>query len=566
MRLMRYLEHSELGRGLWTFRREFLWVGLFSLVANLLMLTPTLYMLQVFDRVMLSQSEVTLITLTLVMVLFTAVMAIAELVRSRLLVRAGVRFDEALNARVFDASFSAHLAQDGASATRAFSDLTNLRQFLTGNGVFTFFDLPWMPIYLAVLFLMHPLLGWAGIGFTLLLIALAIGSHWLTSTLHERSSDSELQANSYLGSKLRHAEAVESMGMLPNLRRRWIGLVATQFHRREQSHEQQHRMQALGKFLQYSQQSLILALGAWLAVRGEISLGAMIASNALMANALRPISSLVGTWKQFIEARQAYKRLDKVIGQYPDGGRYHTADTVRGVVELRQLVATAPGSDTTILKGLTIEFRPGEVVGIVGPSGAGKSTLARCLLGVWPTTRGHVLLDGTPIGKWDRDRLGPHIGYLPQDIELLEGSVAENICRFGEIDSDKVIDAAKLAGIHEMIQHLPQGYDTPLGQAGGILSGGQRQRLALARALYGMPDLVVLDEPNANLDDAGEAALMVAISELKKAGKTVFMVLHQRNLLALADRVLVLNNGSVAQFGVMDIHARTDALPQPRTA
>jgi len=566
MRLMRYLEHSELGRGLWTFRREFLWVGLFSLVANLLMLTPTLYMLQVFDRVMLSQSEVTLITLTLVMVLFTVVMAIAELVRSRLLVRAGVRFDEALNARVFDASFSAHLAQDGASATRAFSDLTNLRQFLTGNGVFTFFDLPWMPIYLAVLFLMHPLLGWAGIGFTLLLIALAIGSHWLTSTLHERSSDSELQANSYLGSKLRHAEAVESMGMLPNLRRRWIGLVATQFHRREQSHEQQHRMQALGKFLQYSQQSLILALGAWLAVRGEISLGAMIASNALMANALRPISSLVGTWKQFIEARQAYKRLDKVIGQYPDGGRYHTADTVRGVVELRQLVATAPGSDTTILKGLTIEFRPGEVVGIVGPSGAGKSTLARCLLGVWPTTRGHVLLDGTPIGKWDRDRLGPHIGYLPQDIELLEGSVAENICRFGEIDSDKVIDAAKLAGIHEMIQHLPQGYDTPLGQAGGILSGGQRQRLALARALYGMPDLVVLDEPNANLDDAGEAALMVAISELKKAGKTVFMVLHQRNLLALADRVLVLNNGSVAQFGVMDIHARTDALPQPRTA
>jgi ATP-binding cassette subfamily C exporter for protease/lipase len=563
---MRYLERSELGRGLWTFRREFLWVGLFSLVANLLMLTPTLYMLQVFDRVMLSQSEVTLITVTLVMVLFTAVMAIAELVRSRLLVRAGVRFDEALNARVFDASFSAHLAQDGASATRAFSDLTNLRQFLTGNGVFTFFDLPWMPIYLAVLFLMHPLLGWAGIGFTLLLVALAIGSHWLTSTLHERASDSELQANSYLGGKLRHAEAVESMGMLPNLRRRWIGLVATQFHRREQSHEQQHRMQALGKFLQYSQQSLILALGAWLAVRGEISLGAMIASNALMANALRPISSLVGTWKQFIEARHAYRRLDKVIGEYPDGGRYHTADTVRGEVALRQLVATAPGSDTAILKGLNIEFRPGEVVGIVGPSGAGKSTLARCLLGVWPTTRGHVLLDGTPIGKWDRDLLGPHIGYLPQDIELLEGSVAENICRFGEIDSDKVIDAAKLAGIHEMIQHLPQGYDTPLGQAGGILSGGQRQRLALARALYGMPDLVVLDEPNANLDDAGEAALMVAISELKKAGKTVFMVLHQRNLLALADRVLVLNNGSVAQFGVMDIHARTDALPQPRTA
>lgn len=566
MNLIASLTRTELGRGLWTFRKEFLWVGLFSLVANLLMLTPTLYMLQVFDRVMLSQSEVTLIAVTLVMVLFTAVMAIAELVRSRLLVRAGVRFDEALNARVFDASFSAHLAQDGASATRAFSDLTNLRQFLTGNGVFTFFDLPWMPIYLAVLFLMHPLLGWAGIVFTLLLIALAIGSHLFTSSLHERASDSELQANGYLSGKLRHAEAVESMGMLPNLRRRWIGLVATQFHRREQSHGQQHRIQALGKFMQYSQQSLILALGAWLAIRGEISLGAMIASNALLSNALRPISSLVGTWKQFVEARQAYSRLDQVISDYPDGGRFHSADRVTGQVELRQLVAIAPGSDTKILKGLTLEFRPGEVVGIVGPSGAGKSTLARCLLGVWPKTSGQMLLDGIDISKWDRDRLGPHIGYLPQDIELLEGSVAENICRFGEIDSDEVINAAKRAGIHDMIQHLPQGYDTPLGQAGGLLSGGQRQRLALARALYGMPDLVVLDEPNANLDDVGEVALMKAIVELKQAGKTVFMVLHQRNLLALADRVLVLNNGSVAQFGVMEAAARPDTLPQPRTA
>jgi ATP-binding cassette subfamily C exporter for protease/lipase len=566
MKHLSFLVRSELGRGLWTFRREFLWIGLFSLVANLLMLTPTLYMLQVFDRVMQSQSEVTLITLTLVMVLFTGVMAIAELVRSRLLVRAGVRFDEALNARVFDASFAAHLAQDGASATAVFSDLTNLRQFLTGNGIFTFFDLPWMPIYLAVLFLMHPLLGWAGIGFTLMMIALALGSHWLTAKLHERAIDSELQANTYLGSKLRHAEAAESMGMLPNLRRRWIGLVATQFHRREQSHEQQHRMQALGKFMQYSQQSLILALGAWLAIRGEISLGAMIASNVLMANALRPISSLVGTWKQFIEARQAFSRLGKVISDYPDVGRKHSADKVRGAVELRQLVAHAPGTDNAILKGLNIEFHAGEVVGIVGPSGAGKSTLARCLLGVWPMTRGQVMLDGTDISKWDRDQLGPHIGYLPQDIELLEGSVAENICRFGEIDSDKVIEAAKRAGIHEMIQHLPQGYDTPLGQAGGILSGGQRQRLALARALYGMPDLVVLDEPNANLDDVGEVALMQAITELKQAGKTIFMVLHQRNLLALADRVLVLNNGSVAQFGVMDLNARSEASIQAGTA
>jgi ATP-binding cassette subfamily C exporter for protease/lipase len=324
-------------------------------------------------------------------------------------------------------------------------------------------------------------------------------------------------------------------------------------------------MQAIGKFIQYSQQSLILALGAWLAIRGEISLGAMIASNALMSNALRPISSLVGTWKQFIEARQAYFRLEKLIGEYPDGNDAYTTDQVNGQVTLRQLVAIAPRSDTKILKGLNLEFRPGEVIGIVGPSGAGKSTLARCLVGVWPATTGDVLLDGVNIKKWNSERLGPHIGYLPQEIELMEGSIVDNICRFGESITEQVIDAAKRAGIHEMIQHLPQGYDTPIGQAGALLSGGQRQRLALARALYGMPNLVVLDEPNANLDDVGEVALIKAIGELKQAGKTVFMVLHTRNLLALADRILVLDNGNVAQFGAMDIGAQPSSFTQLRT-
>ncbi len=544
---------SELVRGLWTFRTEILWVGLFSFVANLLMLTPTLYMLQVFDRVMLSQNVFTLLVLTLVMILFSTVMAIAEWARTRLLVRAGVRFDQALNARVFDASFAAHLSQDGASGTRAFSDLTNLRQFLTGSGVITFFDLPWLPIYLSVLFLMHPWLGWAGVVFTLFFITLAIGGHLLTASLHESAADSELQANSYLAGKLRHAEVVESMGMRPNLRRRWIRLTGIQFHRRAQSHKQQQRIQALGKFIQYSQQSLILSIGAWLAIQSEISLGAMIASNALMANALRPINGLVSTWKQFVEARLAFSRLDKLINDYPGGIGLHGAGHVAGQLELRNLVALAPSSKALILKELNFVCGPGEVICIVGPSGAGKSTLIRCLVGIWPNTTGEVLLDGIDFGQWDRDILGPNIGYLPQDVELLEGTVAENICRFGDIDANKVIDAAQRAGVHEMIQHLPQGYDTPLSQGGGLLSGGQRQRLALARALYGMPALVALDEPNANLDDVGEAALIKAIFDLKRAGKTVFMVLHQPHLLALADRVLILNNGTIEKFGRMDV-------------
>jgi ATP-binding cassette subfamily C exporter for protease/lipase len=565
MNLVRAPFRSELGRGLWTFRTEVLWVGFFGLVANLLMLTPTLYMLQVFDRVMLSQNELTLLAVTLVMILFVTVMAVAEWVRSRLLVRAGVRFDEALNARVFDASFAAHLAQDGPSATRAFVDLTNLRQFLTGPGIITFFDLPWLPIYLGVLFVMHPWLGWTGVAFTLVFVGLAIGGHLLTASLHEIAADSELQANSYLSGKLRHTEVVESMGMIPNLRRRWIGLVERQFQGREQSHQQQQRIQALGKFLQYSQQSLILSLGAWLAIRGEISLGAMIASNALMANALRPINSLVGTWKQLIEARLAYKRLDKVIADYPDSIRPYIANHVAGQLEIRNLVAVAPGSKVKILKGLSFVCDPGEVIGIVGPSGAGKSTLIRCLIGVWPNTAGEVLLDGINIGQWDRDFLGPHIGYLPQDIELLEGTVAENICRFGETDTDKVIEAAQRAGIHEMIQRLPQGYDTPLLHAGGLFSGGQRQRLALARALYGMPTLVALDEPNANLDDVGEAALAKAILELKRAGKTVFMVLHQPHLLSLADRVLILNKGVIEKIARKDMVTKSEEFSKPKT-
>ncbi len=557
---------SALGRSLWTFRKEFLWVGIFSLIANILTLTPTLYMLQVFDRVMLSQSEFTLISLTLILVLFVAVMAFAEWLRSRLLVRAGVRFDEHLNSRVFDTNFQANMNGSDAAASKAFSDLTNLRQFLTGNGVFTFFDLPWTPIYLVVLFIMHPLLGWVGIGFTILLGTMAVFSHRLTTKLYERAGDGEMEATAYLSGKLRNAEIVEALGMLGHLRQRWLGIYSNQIERRHAVHDMAHKVQALTKFVQYSQQSLILALGAWLVIRGELTAGGMIASNALMSNALRPISVLVGTWKQFIEARLAFVRLENLLDAYPEQEDGHSSNNVRGQLSLRKLVATAETRTTPILKGLDIEFRAGEVIGILGPSGAGKSTLARCLIGIWPQVSGKVLLDGVEIRDWSRNALGPHIGYLPQDIELFDGTVAENISRFGEIDSELVIEAARRTDIHDMVLRLPMGYDTPMGMAGKLLSGGQRQRVGLARAVYGSPDLVVLDEPNANLDDMGEAALYKTIRELKEAGKTVFMILHQRSLLALADRVLILNDGNIAQFGKLEIGGSPAPIEQTRTA
>lgn len=547
------LARSELGRSIWTFRREFVWVGVFSFFCNLLLLSPTLYMLQVFDRVMLSQNEFTLIGLTLIAVLFFAVMGFAEWVRSRLLVRAGVRFDEFLNSRVFKSSFDANLNLMASNPVQSFSDLTNLRQFLTGNGIFALFDTPWTPIYMAVLFMIHPWLGALSIVLTCVLGFLAWFSHKLTAAGSVQASDAVVKSNTYLQGKLAHVETVVSLGMLANLRRHWLMLYSDQSEKSLTAIDLQHQVQALVKFVQYTQQSLILAMGAWLAIRGEISAGAMVASNALAANALRPIGTLVSTWRQFADAQASYLRLEQLMKKYPDRGAVHVADEVRGQITLRQLVASAPGRQRPILQGLDVSFNAGEVVAIVGPSGAGKSTLARCIIGIWPDVQGQVLLDGHDINAWARDDLGPHLGYLPQDIELFEGTIAENIGRFGDLQSELVIDAAKRTGIHDMILRFPKGYDTPMGVAGGMLSGGQRQRVGLARAIYGNPALVVLDEPNANLDDVGEAALIRTVQNLRQEGKTVFMVVHQRNLLSVADRVLVLNDGMITQFGKLAV-------------
>jgi len=554
----------SLTRSLLAFKKEFLWVGFFSLIANVLTLSPTLYMLQIFDRVMMSQSEVTLVTLTIIIAVFVMVMAFAEWIRSRLLVRAGVRFDEQLNTRIFLASFQSQLEQSRSDEANSFAGLTRLRQFLTGNGIIALFDLPWMPVYLGVLFAMHPLLGWFGISFTLVLGAFAFMSSKLTSKKLERATSAESETTSYLAGKLRNAEVVEAMGMLNNLKRRWLMLYRAHANAQWLAQERAGQISAFSKFLQYSQQSLVLSLGAWLAIRGELTLGAMIASNVLMGNALRPIGILVGTWKEFVQARQSYRHISDLLEKYPERSAGHITNKVDGQLTLEGLCAYARQREKPILDHIDARFEAGEVIGIIGPSGAGKSTLARCLIGIWPQTVGKVILDGVDIRAWSAEALGPHIGYLPQDIELFDGTVAENICRFGDIDSEAIIDAAKRADIHELILRLPAGYDTPIGQAGKLLSGGQRQRLALARAIFGSPDLVVLDEPNANLDDVGEAALSRAINDLKAANKTVFIVLHQRNLLALADRVLVMEGGRIARLGKLDISGTSGQLSQAR--
>ena len=544
-----FFQQSQLARILWSFRREFAVVGLLSMVANLLMLSPTLYMLQIYDRVMISQSQLTLLMLSLIIILFVAVLAFAEWIRTRLLVRAGVRFDEALNGRLFRAGFRAELEQSGHNPSQALSDLTNIRQFLTGNGTIAFFDAPWTPIYIGVSFMLHPVLGWLSIVFVTNLVVIAIVSQRLSAKPVAAASKAEVEVNTFLFSKLRNSEVIESMGMLADLRSRWAG--RHQHHLSLQSLAQAvtRRTTALMKFLRFTQQSLSLAAGAMLTIHGEISVGSMIAANVLMSRASQPIEAIVANWAGFLSARSAYGRIGSLLEAHPEEARGQRVLLPTGQAVLQGVVATAPNRPEPILKTLDKEFPAGQLTAIIGPSGAGKSTLARVLVGIWPYTEGQVLFDGHPLQSWDRAALGPAIGYLPQDIELFEGTIAENIARFGELDSPKVIEAAQHAGVHEMILRMPKGYDTSIGEAGAFLSGGQRQRIGLARALYGDPRLIVLDEPNANLDDAGDAALIEAIRELKAHGRTVFIVTHRFNVLALADRVLLLHNGVVQADG-----------------
>ncbi len=553
MKTLPFFKRSELTATLWSFRQAFFMAGFFSLVSNLLMLTPTLYMLEVYDRILASRSELTLLAMSLLALGLFGVMALAEWLRTRVLVRAGLDLDERLGTQVFQASFAASLSQALTAPARAFQDLLQVRQFLTGQGIFAMFDVPWVPIYLAVLFLLHPWLGVLGLVFALVQALLAGWGHHLAQTPFEAAAAANLEAGNFLQSKLRNAELIESMGMLGNLRQRW-----RQRHRAALSHAQSsqditQRLLAWGKFIRYCQQSLALGAGALLVIDGKLSPGGMIAASVLMNRALAPIEQIAAGWRGLSRAAAAFVRLEKLLADFPPHLATQSPVALRGQLDLRGVVATAPGRVNPILANIDLTVASGTVLVILGPSGAGKSTLARVMMGIWPDLAGEVLLDGRPMHHSDRAGLGPHLGYLPQDIELFEGSLAENIARFGKINPEKVIEAARNTGLHDMILRLPKGYDTPIGEAGALLSGGQRQRVALARAIYGSPALMVLDEPNANLDDAGEVALINTVQHMKSKGGTVVVITHRPSILAVADRALLLVEGRVQAEGPRDV-------------
>lgn len=543
---------DELSSVLWGLRREFMVVGVFSMVVNLLMLTPTIYMLQVYDRVMVSQSHLTLLVVSLICLFLFGVMAFSEWARSILLVRTGVKLDQLLSHRVFKGTFLAYLNPSDSAPAKAFNDLTAMRQFLTGNGVFAFFDSPWVPIYVAVLFLLHPWLGVLALLFAVVQGAIAWFGHSLSKEAQLISSRAQAETQGFLGSKLRNVDVLVSMGMLEGLYRRWRDKQLKALLLAGDAQGKTGALTALSKFVRYTQQSLSLGAGAWLVVVGEISPGAMIAANVLMTRALAPIDLLVSTWPSFLTTKDAFERLRTLLQLSAPGRTDVMQNRPVGQLTLEKVAVRLPGRDKPVLQGVSFVALPGTVTVVLGPSGSGKSTLARAMMGIGQMPEGQVLLDGRAITDWTRESLGPYVGYLPQDIELFDGTVAENIARIGEVDSPAVIAAAEAAGLHQMILRFPKGYDTPMGQAGAFLSGGQRQRIGLARALYGEPSLVVLDEPNANLDDEGEKALMNAVLLLKNKGATVILISHRPGVLAVADRVVILQDGQLVASGPRD--------------
>lgn len=557
---------NPLHQALATCRSSFFTVGFFSMCINILMLVPAIYMLQVYDRVITSGSESTLLMLTLVLILMMFTLGGLEWVRAKILVRVSTRLSMQLNQKVFDISFKQALYSGGAQGdARPVQDLTGLRQFMTGNGLFAFFDAPWIPLYIFVMFAFHPWYGWIAVGSAIMLAILALITELATSKQLQKANQEMSVSNNSMRQNLSNAEVIESMGMLDNLRNLWLEKQYKVLAWQTIASDRAGALASISKTLRMLVQSLILGVGAYLAINNEITPGLMIAGSILLGRALAPIDQMIGAWKGFVAARGQYQRLSEILGKVPADVKKMSLPDPQGAVSFEGAVIAPPGSRVPAIKGLTFASAVGDIVGIIGPSGAGKSTLARALLGIWPAANGKVRLDGADIFAWDRTELGPHIGYLPQDIELFEGSISDNIARFGTVDSAQVVAAAKAAGVHELILGLQEGYDTVIGSKGVGLSGGQRQRIGLARALYGEPALIVLDEPNSNLDELGEKALMLAIQTLKQRNASVYIITHRPSILGVVDKLLVLKEGTLQAYGPRDevlAHLQKQANPK----
>lgn len=568
-RLKAKVTQSELKTTILKAKQSFIFVGFFSFFINLLQLTSPLYMLQLYDRVMVSRSESTLWLLTFLVVLLFATMALLEMVRSRVLVRVGNKIDNLLSDRIFESIFKLANKVPGKASSMPLNDLTQIRQFMTGNGLFAFFDTPWMPIYILVLFLFHPYFGFFAVFSGVVLAVFAVMNENTTKEKLAEANKLNRDSSVFVDASLRNAEVIHAMGMQSNIKKIWQKKYFGFLNAQMIASDNAGFWSNISKSARVLFQSLILGLGGYLAIKAELSPGMMIAGSIIMGRALAPLDLMIASWKGFSNARSAYERLNGLLVEFPKEDKPMELPAPKGELLLESVVVVPPNAKQPSLKGISLQVNRGDIVGVIGPSAAGKSSLARAILGLWPLASGKVRLDVADIAQWDKENLGQHIGYLPQDIELFEGTISENICRFSEVDPNKVVRAAQMAGVHEMILRLPEGYDTLIGQGGATLSGGQRQRIGLARALYGDPVLVVLDEPNSNLDDSGEAALVESVKALKVKGTTVILITHRPAILQVTNKLALMQQGLLQMYGNTNEvlqKLQQQANPQPATA
>jgi len=530
------------------FRSILLTTFIFSFAINCLLFVAPLYMLQIYDRVLGTRNEMTLLMISLITLFLMAVYGILEFIRSRMLVRAGMQFDEILSSSIFSRAVRLRLANPSAGAEYIISDGDKIREFLTGAGILTFFDAPWTPLFIVVCFLFHPWIGYLALGGAIVIFALALVNEYATRVELKEANTASQRASQFASTVLQNAEVIRSMGMERPLGERWKDRHCEMLDAQAGASDKAGAIMTFQKFFRMAIQSAILGLGAYLAIQQEISPGIMIAASIMMGRALQPVEQGVAHWKQFVTARQAHERLKSLFAKIPDEADRTELPPPKGLLQVENLTSLAPGSKTPFLKGINFSVAPGETLAVIGPSGSGKSSLVRHVAGVWPAASGTVRIDGADIAHWDAEQLGQHLGYLPQEVRLFSGTIAENISRFTSGESEGVIEAAMMAGVHDMVLRLPDGYETQVGDNGQQLSGGQRQRIGLARAIYNKPRIVILDEPNSNLDSDGEVALVEAVKALKALRATIILVTHKTNLLAITDRVLVMRDGAMQAF------------------
>lgn len=536
-----------LGRALFRSRKVFMIVGVFSFFINLAMLNGPLFMLQVYDRVLTSQSQDTLIFLTILAIGILIFQAAMEIARSDLLMRTGAKLDSELSSETFALS----LDKREINSAQGLRDLDAVRGFLSGPGLIALFDAPWTPVFLLLVFIIHPALGTLALAGALVILLLAYSIEISTRKVLAEATMAQRDSEYFVGTMHNNSESARAMGMSDNIRRRWLEHHEASLAWQALASDRSTRLNSAAKLTRQALQIFSLALGAWLALHNEISAGAIVASSIIMGRALAPIEASIGQWRTFVQARQSYMRLAGVL-KAADTTQRTTLPAPEGNFKLEDVWMRFEGVKEPILRGVSFELAAGEVLGIIGPTGTGKSTLARLMIGNWKPTTGSVRLDGVEVSDWPSSEIGPHVGYLAQDVELLDGTVAENISRYGDHNSEAIIEAAKVAGAHGFILSLPNGYETVIGDRGKLLSGGQRQRIALARAVYGNTRVVILDEPNANLDANGEAELRRAVEALKSQGRTVIVVTHRPGILPAVDKIAVLRAGEIVSFGPRD--------------